>query len=723
MVFCIFNSAKSARSLLSCKLSFQVICHAFLSFTQKNNVLANGLRIAEVVTRELGTQNENLKEVDVYTIDIDTGGTLTDGVFSDGVDITEIKVDTTPHDITVCLFECLNQGASKLGFDSLKALMKETSVIRWSSTVTTNVLAERTGPKMGLIVTKGYGTTLYGSNGSPVIDTIIDADNILEIKEKFTEEEALLLLKALLERGVRRVVISLKGAYGDRSKEEDIKQWVEDQYPDHYLGAVPVVVGGDICQHPKDETRTNYALMNAYTHGPLAVSLFKAEDQLIYDNEFRGNLLVGLNREGSCRIAKAKAMDTVESGPVIGIFGSARFAEKYMLERVCTLDIGGTTAKFGIIHDRKPVNLERTEFFGIPLDIPSVLLRSVSVGGGTVVKADKKLKGLKIGPESTGGYPGPACYDLGGKEATITDALLLLGLINPDNFLGGERTLNMERASEAIETNVSKPLSLGSAREAAKLIVDKSLDQLTQGFIHTFQEINDEPGPDYVLFAFGGNGALFACLLAERLGINTVKVFRFGSVFSALGSSMSDVTHVYEEFVEKRLTDIGPVELRNTLMSMINNAEVDLKGERFDPKKATYTLEVDVLEGGNTFKTLSLPTGSGTPEIEKAWEKILQEYGGVRAKALRLKSVFGISKYQPISFPQDSEIISGDAKKGDRVVLSAGVPVFVYNSLKNGNIINGPAVVEGDNTTYYIPEGWLWVTDEYLNATIKRHGG
>jgi acetophenone carboxylase len=686
-------------------------------------VLANGLRIAEVVTRELGTQNENLKEVDVYTIDIDTGGTLTDGVFSDGVDITEIKVDTTPHDITVCLFECLNQGASKLGFDSLKALMKETSVIRWSSTVTTNVLAERTGPKMGLIVTKGYGTTLYGSNGSPVIDTIIDADNILEIKEKFTEEEALLLLKALLERGVRRVVISLKGAYGDRSKEEDIKQWVEDQYPDHYLGAVPVVVGGDICQHPKDETRTNYALMNAYTHGPLAVSLFKAEDQLIYDNEFRGNLLVGLNREGSCRIAKAKAMDTVESGPVIGIFGSARFAEKYMLERVCTLDIGGTTAKFGIIHDRKPVNLERTEFFGIPLDIPSVLLRSVSVGGGTVVKADKKLKGLKIGPESTGGYPGPACYDLGGKEATITDALLLLGLINPDNFLGGERTLNMERASEAIETNVSKPLSLGSAREAAKLIVDKSLDQLTQGFIHTFQEINDEPGPDYVLFAFGGNGALFACLLAERLGINTVKVFRFGSVFSALGSSMSDVTHVYEEFVEKRLTDIGPVELRNTLMSMINNAEVDLKGERFDPKKATYTLEVDVLEGGNTFKTLSLPTGSGTPEIEKAWEKILQEYGGVRAKALRLKSVFGISKYQPISFPQDSEIISGDAKKGDRVVLSAGVPVFVYNSLKNGNIINGPAVVEGDNTTYYIPEGWLWVTDEYLNATIKRHGG
>jgi len=659
----------------------------------------------------------------VYTIDIDIGGTLTDGVFSDGADITEVKVDTTPHDITVCLFECLNQGALKLGFDSLKELMKETSVIRWSSTVTTNVLAERTGPKMGLIVTKGHGKNLYGFNGSPVIDTIIDADSILEIGEEFTEEEALLLLKALLEKGVRRVVISLKGAYNDRLKEEAIKQWVEDQYPDHYLGAVPVIVGGDICRHPKDETRTNYALINAYTHGPLAVSLFKAEDQLIYDNEFRGNLLVGLNREGSCRIAKAKAMDTVESGPVIGIFGSARFAKEYMLEKVCTLDIGGTTTKFGIIHDSKPVNLERTEFFGIPLDIPSVLLRSVSIGGGTVVKADKKLNGLKIGPESTGGYPGPACYDLGGKEATITDSLLILGIINPDNFLGGERMLNLTKAVEAIEANVSKPLNLGSAKEAAKLIFDKSLDQLTQGFVHTFQEINNEPDTDYVLFAFGGNGALFACLLAERLGINTVKVFRFGSVFSALGSSMSDVTHVYEEFLEKKLTDIKPEELRNTLMLMIRSAEMDLKGERFDPSKASYTLEVDVLEGGNTFKTFSLPTGPGSPEIEKAWEKILQEYGDVRAKALRLKSIFSISKYQPISFPQDGEIIANNAKKGERTVFSTGVPVLEYKILKNGNIINGPAVVEGDNTTYYIPEGWLWETDEYLNATIKRHGG
>ena len=662
----------------------------------------------------------------MYTIDIDVGGTLTDGVFSDGTDITEVKVDTTPHDITVCLFECLNRGASKLNFDSLKELMKETSVIRWSSTVTSNVLAERTGPKMGLIVTKGYGKNLYGFNRSTVIDTIIDADNILEIREEFTEEEVLLLLKALLERGVRRIVISLKGAYKDRLKEETIKQWVEDQYPGHYLGAVPVVVSGDICRHPKDETRTNYALINAYTHGPLAVSLFKAEDQLIYDNEFRGNLLVGLNRGGSCRIAKAKAMDTVDSGPVLGIFGSARFAEKYMLEKVCTLDIGGTTTKFGIIHDFKPVNLERTEFFGIPLDIPSVLLRSVSIGGGSVVKvvkADKKLGGLKIGPESTGGYPGPACYGLGGKEATITDSLLILGLINPDNFLGGERTLDAERAVEAIEANVSKPLNLGSVKEAAKLIVDKSLDQLAQGFLHTFQEINNEPGPNYVLFAFGGNGSLFACLLAERLGINAVKVFRFGSVFSALGSSMSDVIHVYEEFVEKKLADIGPEELRNTLMSMINNAEMDLKGERFDPKNATHTLEVDVLEGGNNFKTFSLPTGLASPEIEKAWKKILHEYGKVQAKALRLKSIFPIAKYQPISFPQDGEIIGDDAKKGERVVFSAGVPVFAYKGLKNGNIINGPAVVEDDNTTYYIPEGWLWETDEYLNTTITRHGG
>ena len=264
-----------------------------------------------------------------------------------------------------------------------------------------------------------------------------------------------------------------------------MKEWIEDQYPDHYLGAVPVVVGSEICKHPDDDTRTHYALVNSYTHGPLAASLFKAEDQIKYEYGFKGNLLVGLNRGGTCQISKAKAIDTVESGPVLGIFGSARLSRYYGLTKVCSLDIGGTTTKFGIIHNFDPVYSPKTEFFDIPFDIPSVLLRSVSVGGGTIVKGNPKMGGLIIGPESAGGYPGPACYDFGGMEATITDALLILGFINPDNFLSGKRRLKRENAEKAIEENVAKPLGITNVTKAAKLILESALDSLAISVSYT----------------------------------------------------------------------------------------------------------------------------------------------------------------------------------------------------------------------------------------------
>lgn len=658
----------------------------------------------------------------MYTVSIDIGSTFTHGIFIHRGEIIEVKVDATPHDIAGCLFECLNQGASKLGFESLDKFMGEISIIRWCSSIAANILAEKTGPKLGLIVEKGYSTNLYGSDENQAIGTIIHAGDILEISETPTEEDALILVKQLLEKGVRKIVISLKGAYKDRSTEEKVKQWIEDQYPDHYLGSVPVVVGSDSCRHSNDETRTNYSLIDAYLHEPLAASLFNIEDQLVHDYEFRGDLLVGLNNGGSCRVGKVKPMDTVESGSIMGIFGSAHFAEKYELKKVCTVDIGGTTTKLGVIHDYGPVRLERTELFGLPLDIQSILLRSLFLGGNTVVKVDRKLSGLKIGPESTGGYPGPACYDLGGTEPTVTDALLLLGLIGDNKFLEGERILSSERAAEAIHATITRPLKLGDAREAARLIVDSMLDLLCQELVHTLPNIHQQPVSEYVLFAFGGNGAPVACMLAEKLGIKIVKVFRFGSVFSALGSSMGDVIHVYEEFLENKLSEVRPKEFRNIVASMMHSAEIDLKGECFDSRKAIYTLDVDILDAA-IFKTVTVSVGYEDSDLEKAWKRIVQEHGRARVKTIRLKSIFEISKYEPVVSPYQDVSVPYGSKTSSRFAFFHEVPVFLYSNLRNGNRISGPAVVEGGYTTCYIPEGWFWETDEYLNGTVKRVGG
>ncbi len=651
----------------------------------------------------------------MYTIDIDVGGTLTDGIFSDGIEITEVKVDTTPHDLTVCLVECLSEGAQRLGFQGITELMKRTKVLRWSSTVTTNVLAERKGPKLGLMVTEGNKLNLYRTEVSPAIGSIIDDTNIIELKEEPTEDEVLLSLKQLLEKGVRRVVLSLRGG----KNEQAIKQWIEDQYPDHYLGAVPVVAGGEICNHPDDATRTHYALVNSYTHGPLAVSLFKAEDQIKYEYGFKGNLLVGLNRGGTCQISKAKAIDTVESGPVLGIFGSARYSRNYGFKKVCSLDIGGTTTKFGIIHSFEPVYSPKTEFFEIPFDIPSVLLRSVSIGGGTIIRGNPETGSLDIGPESAGGYPGPACYDLGGSEATITDALLILGFINPDNFLSGKRQLRIENAEKAVKDNVSAVLGIKTLTETAKLILEKSLDFLAMGFRDAFKEIGESSLNDYTLFAFGGNGGLFGALLAERLGVNHVKVFRFGSVFSALASSMTDVGHVYEKFIEAEVSSIDPDKEFRSVEMMMAEANQDLKGEGFEPTHAIYTIEMDIIVGGDSLKTVS-SAKTDSEALEKLLHEIQTEYGDVWVKTLRLRSTYEITKYEPAQFPRSSEAPLKEAISGKRSIFSTECGVFTYDLLKHGNTIDGPALVEGGNTTYYVPEGWVWETDKYHNASIRK---
>src|SRR3954462_6259877 len=193
-----------------------------------------------------------------YTVDIDIGGTLTDGLFSDGATVTPVKVDTTPHDFTVCFFDCLEQGAKGLGFDDLTSLLAQVAVIRWSATIATNIIAERKGPRIGLLVSPGTGAELYGDGESAAIGRLISPDTIVEVGA--TDAENLTAIRALLEQGVRRIAVSLRDGFEDDAAEQAIRALVDEHFPDHYLGAVPLVLGSEICRHPHAQTRTHMAL-------------------------------------------------------------------------------------------------------------------------------------------------------------------------------------------------------------------------------------------------------------------------------------------------------------------------------------------------------------------------------------------------------------------------------------------------------------------------------
>jgi N-methylhydantoinase A/oxoprolinase/acetone carboxylase beta subunit len=312
-----------------------------------------------------------------------------------------------------------------------------------------------------------------------------------------------------------------------------VRRLVDENFPDHYLGAVPLVLGSEICRHPDDQTRTHMALVNAYVHTPLAVALFKAEDELLERHNYRRPLYIAHVNGGVARVSKTKAVDTAESSPYFGLNACAWWARRYGHEKVLALDVGGTTAKLGVIVGGRPLTIDEGDLFGVPLKTPWTLLHSEAVGGGSVARlADGEVT---LGPDSQGAYPGPACYDLGGKLPTLTDAFLAVGMLNPDRFLGGRRALRVDLAREALgEIEPQRAID-----KAADMVADIARRTLALA-----------PKGAFELFCFGGNGANFAAPIAERLGLDQAYVFKLGPVLSAFGSSVAEICHVYEEWGE-----------------------------------------------------------------------------------------------------------------------------------------------------------------------------
>jgi N-methylhydantoinase A/oxoprolinase/acetone carboxylase beta subunit len=190
---------------------------------------------------------------------------------------------------------------------------------------------------------------------------------------------------------------------------------------------------------------------------------------LRYTQGYSRAFLISHINGGVAGVSKTRAIDTIESGPILGLYGASHLAKAYGLRRVIALDVGGTTAKVGIIHDGEPVYSQVSNLFGIPVRISLPYLRSIALGGGSVVSSDGDA--IRLGPESMGAFPGPVCYALGGDQPTLTDAFVKAGLIDPEYFLGGTKSLDLAAAREAIEQKVASPRGV-SVEKACQAVVD-----------------------------------------------------------------------------------------------------------------------------------------------------------------------------------------------------------------------------------------------------------
>ncbi len=668
----------------------------------------------------------------MLTVDIDVGGTLTDGIFSRDGEVFCVKVDTTPHDLTVCLFDCLTQGATQLGFDDVDGFLECVDLIRWSTTITSNVLAEQRGPRLGLIVSRGHESDFYGeTQRSVLLDRLISGGNVIGVDASTPEAEIMQAARGLLETGVRRICVSLKGADRNPEPEIRIKRIIEEQYPDHFLGSVPVLAGSDIGRGADDRTRTYCALINAYTHGALAATLFKAEDELRDAHRYHGAFFVSHINGGVAGIAKTKAIDTIESGPILGIHGSSYLAKELGLDDVIALDVGGTTAKVSLLQKGEPLFRKPTDFFGIPVGLSLPYLRSVALGGGSVVRpaSPGANPAITLGPDSMASFPGPACYGLGGDQATLTDAFVCAGLVNPDYFLGGAKSLDRELARRTIQERVADPLRV-SVEDACSAIINRGF-QLVADVISEARGELQKDFSKHALFAYGGNGGLFACGVAEKVGLESVYFFNLGPVFSAFGSSVSDISHVYERALYlSSIDESGLKRIRAALEEMKAEGVKDLLGEGLRPADATFLIELEASQKGHAGVAIVTPESA----LQSANAVTSHVAAAVKNSANAHSEGFGIDLIRlqlrkTMPKPNLPKLPAGSANasralKGTRAVAwgskTGSAQIYRWESLQPGNRVEGCAVLEGANGTYFVPEGWILEMDAYGNGKLRR---
>lgn len=653
----------------------------------------------------------------MYLVDIDTGGTMTDCLVSGPGRLLSLKVDTTPHDYTVSFSHCLRDAASQLGFAGTAEFLEQVTLIRWSSTITTNVLGERRGAKVGLLVERGHERDLYGDGVSPALGWLVQGKNVLGLPADPTEQDLLASLKQLLEDGVRRVCVCLKGAYPDNARELAIEHIVERHYPDHYLGAVPLLLGSEMAQVTDDNTRAHYSLINAYTHTQLATSLFKAEDLLKQESRWEGPLLIGHTSGGVARVGKTKAVDTIESGPVFGTFGAAYLAGLYRVPAAVCLDVGGTTTKASIALDGKPVYQRGGALMEVPVKSRFALLRSAVLGGGSIART--RAGRVQLGPESMGAAPGPACYGLGGQEATLTDALLTVGYLDPKAFLGGRRELRRDLAAQAIDTALAQPLG-ASVQQAAQRVVDRAVRIIVELMQATLAEAGLTTS-EVVLIAYGGNGPLFAALVAQALGVSRVHVPALSPVFSAFGSAISDVLHVYERGLGVATGSAQPL-LRETMDRMRTQACRDLQGEGFDPAHAGFEFECEATAADGRIVTATT-AAAATHEI--AVQTIIEQLAQTRRIDLvRLAARHAVSSYKPERLPET--VRAAPAPQGTRAIMLGGsersAKLYAWDGLAPGQQLQGPAVVAGGSMTCLVPPGMRFTLDGYGTGTLETTG-
>lgn len=632
-----------------------------------------------------------------YTLSIDNGGTFTDAVVSDGHTLVSVKVLTTPHDLTVAFRKVLDQAAARLGVDVVEFL-KRTACVRYSTTIGTNAIIERSGPRLGLLVSAADLPAFVGLPSDSLLAQLLAPParwvRGLELSRGVDAAQVLAAAEELLHDGAERLVVSLSGDHAVEL-EQEVKRVLLAEYPRHILGALPMLFSSEVTGDPDAGRRTATALLNAYLHPSLEHFLYKAEDVLRAHRYSRPLFIYG-NDGTSNRVAKVTAIKTYNSGPTGGVDASVHLAAACDTPDLVAVDIGGTSSDITFIAGRAAERVEHGRVEDTVISLPLSDIRGLGAGGGTI--ASLRDGKLKVGPESAGAAPGPACFGFGGENPTVTDANVVVGYLADGAVLAGQVTVDASRARRALESKIARPLGI-SVEEAASRVI-AVIEQRVADAIARELEARGRAARSTTLLAFGGAGPMHACGIAEAVGIRRVIVPALSSVFSAFGIGTSDVVHEYRGTVNGARETV--------LATMERRAFIDMKGEGFDAGEVSLRWSAQGMAG----------SWAGRGETMQA----------LRASAEGLVTLRAAATLPKVGFAAVKSGRKAAAPSARRAVTFGGggkVEALVHRAedLEHAAVkIAGPAIVEAADTTIVVAAGWTLTRDGTGQYLLSRKG-
>ena len=670
----------------------------------------------------------------MYRVGVDVGGTFTDFTVTDaaGQVVALWKEDSDREAPNAVIMRGLETVADRSG-SSLDEFLTEVSHIVHGSTIATNTVVERNGPKVGLLCTEGFRDILRLRDGfkwdrydlrTPLPQPFVPRHLTLGIAERIDrhgeivvpldEETVTSAADRFAQAGVEVVAVALLWSVVNGDHELRIRDLFDDLLP-----AVPVVLSHEVLPELREWERTSATVLSAYNLPAVAGYLHNFEKQLA-DRGFKRRPQIMLANGGCASVDRAIAhpVALIGSGPAAGPSAAIFHSSADGHRDVIVMDMGGTSFDVSLIHDERPSMSRHRYVEHQPLGVSGVEVHSIGAGGGSIGWVDSG-GALRVGPKSAGANPGPACYDFGGTEPTVTDANLVLGRLSPDAFLGGRRQLSRGNAEKAVADHLGGALDTDVVDAAAGVVRVVNANMVQAARVISIERGIDPRG--CTLFCGGGAGGLHAGAIAADLGIPLVAIPREASTLCAFGMTVTDVRHDYTRSLPMFLNANGLDDIRDVLDDLEKQASDELEADGFGPSEISLSRFVDARYYYQIHET-TIPVPGGDPGNPEFLPNLLNGFHAEHRRLFNYSTedhpvealhwrIVGTGR--GIAKPEDTTDNEPGTVKPPHTIRQVyfeekgfvDTRIYREEEVHPGSVIDGPAIIESDTTTIVVHPG------------------